>query len=147
MVVNYKPAGCQSVIPYLIITDADEELRFVKEVFHAKETHVSRNSEGRIMHAQVEIGDSVVMMGEAGEQWPAIPASIYIYVPDVDAAYKRALASGATSIREPADQFYGDRNCGVKGPNGVQWWITTHIEDVSEEELQRRMANASKRQA
>jgi PhnB protein len=147
MAVNYKPAETQNVIPYLVIPDADKELAFVKEVFGAKEVHVSRDPSGRIAHAQVKIGDSVVMMAQAIDQWPAQPAAIYIYIPDVDATHKRALANGASSIMEPADQFYGDRNSGVKDPNGVQWWMAAHIEDVSEEELKRRAAEVFKKRA
>jgi PhnB protein len=136
MAVSYKPAESQNVIPYLVVADAEKELAFVKEVLGAKEMHVSRDpGGGRIAHAQVTIGDSVVMMAQANEQWPSLPAAIYIYVPDVDVAYKRALAARAASVMQPADQFYGDRNGGVKDSNGVQWWMATHIEDVSSEEL------------
>lgn len=110
--------------------------------------HVSRDpGGGRIAHAQVTIGDSVVMMAQANEQWPSLPAAIYIYVPDVDVAYKRALAAGAASVMQPADQFYGDRNVGVKDSNGVQWWMATHIEDVSSEELERRATEAFQKPA
>ena len=146
MAVNYKPADNQNVIPYLVIPDPAKELEFVKQVFGAKEIHVSRD-QGRIMHATVKIGDSVVMMGQASQQFAALPAAIYIYVPDVDATYKRALATGAASVMEPADQFYGDRNGGVKDSNGVQWWMATHIEDVSNEELDRRATEAFKKRA
>jgi PhnB protein len=145
MAVNYKPAETQNVIPYLVVPDADKELAFVKEVFGAKEIRVSRDPSGRIMHAQVKIGDSMVMMAQANEHFAALTAAIYIYLPDVDAAHKRALASGAASMMEPADQFYGDRNSGVKDSNGVQWWIAAHIEDVSEEELNRRAAEVFKK--
>lgn len=147
MAVNYKPAETQSVIPYLVIPDADKELAFVKEVFGAKEVRVSRDLSGRIAHAQVKIGDSVVMMAQANEHFPPLTAAIYIYIPDVDVAHKRALAIGAASIMEPADQFYGDRNSGVKDSNCVQWWMAAHIEDVSEEELNRRAAEAFKKRA
>jgi len=145
MPVDYKPAGHQAVIPYLIIPNAGQELEFLGKVFHAKESHVSRDPQGHVVHATVAIGDSMIMMGEAGPQWPALPASVYVYVRDVDAAYQRALAAGATSVMQPADQFYGDRNCGVKDSNNVSWWIGTHIEDVPEAELQRRMTEAMKK--
>ncbi len=147
MAVSYKPADTQNVIPYLVVADPEKELAFVKGVFGAREMHVSRDPGGRIAHGQVKIGDSVVMMGQAGEQWPPLPSAIYLYLPDVDAAHERALAAGATSVMQPADQFYGDRNAGVKDSNGVQWWIATHIEDVSEEELQRRAVEAFEKRA
>jgi PhnB protein len=147
MAVSYKPSDTQSVIPYLVVPDAEKELAFVKEVFGAKEMHVFRDPTGRIAHAQVAIGDSVVMMAQANEQWPSLPAAIYIYVPDVDTAYNRALAAGAASVMQPADQFYGDRNGGVKNSNGVQWWMATHVEDVSSEELTRRATEVVKKPA
>jgi len=147
MPVDYKPAGHQAAIPYLQIPNAGQELEFLGKIFHARESHVSRDLQGRVIHATVSIGDSVIMLAEASPQWPALPASVYVYVRDVDAAYQRALAAGAVSIMPPADQFYGDRNCGVKDSNNVTWWISTHIEDVSEAELQRRMAEALKKRA
>jgi uncharacterized glyoxalase superfamily protein PhnB len=90
------------------------------------------------MHAEVKIGDSMVMVGEATDQWKPMPATIALYVEDTDAWYKRAPQAGATSVREPSDQFYGDRSAGVKDSAGNQWWIHTHIEDVPPEELQKR---------
>ncbi|HEY3129492.1 MAG TPA: VOC family protein [Acidobacteriota bacterium] len=146
MAVNYKPADHQNVIPYLVIPDAAKELEFVKQVFGAQEMHVSRD-QGRVMHATVKIGDSVLMMGQASQQFAALSAAIYVYVPDTDAAYKKALAAGATSVTQPADMFYGDRHGGVKDSNGVQWWIATHIEDVSNEELERRAKEAFQKRA
>jgi uncharacterized glyoxalase superfamily protein PhnB len=104
--------------------------------------------DGKVMHASLKIGDSMLMLGGAGDQWPAMPATVYVYVPDVDAAYKRALQAGAKSLREPQDQFYGDRTGGVADDQGNQWWIGTQIEVVSEEELQRRAQAAfTQRQA
>jgi PhnB protein len=147
MAVPYKPAGHQAVIPYLIIPDAEKALEFLSKVFRAKQAEVFRGPNGRVGHATVTIGDSVLMLGECGPQWPAQPASLYVYLTDVDAAYDRALAAGATSTMKPADQFYGDRNCGVKDSNDVTWWIATHIEDVSEAELQRRSAESMKKRA
>lgn len=138
MAVNFKPAGCQQVIPYLVLKDPEKTIVFVKKVFGATEAHISRTPQGQIMHASMKIGDSMLMMGGAGEHWPAMPATIYIYVPDVDAAYKRAVDAGAKSMREPQTQFYGDRSGGVVDDQGVQWWIGTQVEVVSEQELQRR---------
>jgi len=144
---SFKPAGCQQVIPYLIVKDPGKTVEFAKQVFGAKEAHVSRDPQGRIMHASLAIGDSMLMMGAAMEGFPPLPAMIYLYVPDVDAAYKRALAAGATTVREVADQFYGDRSGGVVDSNGTQWWIGTHIEDVSNEEIERRAQAAYKARA
>jgi PhnB protein len=87
------------------------------------------------MHAEVRIGDSVVMLSDAMGEWKLMPTSIYLYVNDADATYQRALQAGATPMMEPANQFYGDRQGSVKDPAGNYWWIATHIEDVSREEL------------
>jgi PhnB protein len=142
---NYKPTAYPSVIPYLVLSDADRELDFVKAVFGAKEMRVSRDPQGKIGHAEIRIGDSVVMLGQSSEQWPPSPAAIYVYVPDTDAAYERALKAGAASTWAPADQPYGDRNAGVKDSNGMQWWIATHLENVSEQEEARRRAAAAEK--
>jgi len=106
MAVSYKPADRQNVVPYLVVADADRELAFVKEVFGAKEVQVYRDPDRRIRHAELSIGDSVVMLAQSGEQWPPLPAAIYVYVPDVDAAYQRALKTVVSSPRPPADQPY-----------------------------------------
>jgi PhnB protein len=120
-----------------------KELAFVKQRSAASEAHVSRDPSGRIAHAQLAIGDSVVTMAPANEQWLSLLAAIYVYLPDVDSAYNRALAANAISTMQPADQFYGDPTAGVKNSNGVHWWIATHIEDVSSEELPRRASDTS----
>jgi hypothetical protein len=94
--------------------------------------------DGTIMHAEVRVSDSVVMMDEPMGEFTPRPGSLYVYVSDTDAVYKRALQAGATSLTEPADQFYGDRNASLQDPVGNQWWIATHQEDVSPEELAKR---------
>jgi PhnB protein len=97
-----------------------------------------KDPSGKIRYAEIQIGDSRVMMGEANEQWKAMPCAIYLYVRDADAAYQSALKAGATSIMEPANQFYGDRHGGVTDPTGNMWWIATHIEDVPPAEMEKR---------
>ena len=139
--MNYKPDGHQSVIPYIMVKSVDKLLDFLVEVFEAKVTERMARPDGSVMHASVTIDDSVVMMGEPHEpQFGVMPASLYIYVRDTDATYKRGLAAGAVSVMEPADQFYGDRNAGVKDSLGNVFWIGTHFEDVAPEELERRAA-------
>jgi PhnB protein len=138
MAKSFIPEGYPQVSPYLIVSDPAKLIEFTVNVFGAKETRRHEDDKGRIAHAEVRIGDSVIMMGGATEQWPAAPAAMYIYVEDTDAAYKRGLESGATSLQEPADQFYGDRSAGVKDAFGNQWFIGTHIEKISEEEMARR---------
>lgn len=92
------------------------------------------------MHAELRIGDSIVMLGDVAGEFKPMRSTIHLYVNDADTVYRRALQAGATSVREPADQFYGDRNAGVEDPCGNFWWIATHKEDVSPEELERRAA-------
>ncbi len=94
--------------------------------------------DGTVRHGEVRIGDSIVMVGEASAQHKPMPTTLYLYVTDTDATYRRAIQAGATSLTEPADQFYGDRNAGVEDPCGNQWWIATHVEDVAPEEMKRR---------
>ena len=140
MAVNPVPDGFHTVTPYLVVSGAARLIEFLERAFDGKATVCSTKPDGTIGHAEVRIGDSAIMMGEACGEWKALPCAIYLYVPDTDAVYRRALEAGATSIMEPADQFYGDRNAGVKDPCGNLWWIATHIEDVSPEELKRRAA-------
>jgi uncharacterized glyoxalase superfamily protein PhnB len=90
------------------------------------------------MHAELRLGDSLVMIAEASAQYGPFPAMLHLYLEDVDAVYRRALAAGAAALQEPADQFYGDRTAGVRDAFGNTWWLATHIEDVPLEEMQRR---------
>jgi PhnB protein len=113
----------RTVTPYLIVTDADAELRFLTTAFGATEKHVSRRDDGAVMHAEVTIGDSLVMLGQGSSQWPPKPAALYLWVPDVDGTYATALAAGATSESAPEDKPYGHRNAGVIDANGITWWI------------------------
>jgi uncharacterized glyoxalase superfamily protein PhnB len=144
MAVKPIPDGYHTATPYLVVEDVDQLIDFLKEAFDALETERIPGPDGSPTHAEVQIGDSRVMMGSArGERGP-IPAMVYIYTEDCDAAYRRALKAGAESVMEPEDQFYGDRNAGVKGPQGNHWWIATHVEDVSRDELQRRAAEKAR---
>ena len=138
MATKFIPEGYPQVSPYLIVDEPAALIQFITDVFGGKETRRHEDDKGRIGHAEVRIGDSVIMMGGATEKWPAAPAAMYVYVEDTDAAYQRGLAAGATSLQEPADQFYGDRTAGVRDRFGNQWFIGTHIEAMSEEEMTRR---------
>jgi uncharacterized glyoxalase superfamily protein PhnB len=140
MSVKPIPEGYQRVIPYLVVERAAPLIAFLQSVFDGVLVERMEAPDGRIMHAEVRVGDSIVMLGEAKEGFPPRPCSLYVYVEDVDAAYRRALHAGASSLMEPADQFYGDRNAGVVDAEGTQWWIGARVEDVPPEELQRRAA-------
>jgi len=145
MAVKPIPEGYQSVIPYLVATDAAALLQFFKSALGAREHEVMRYPDGRIWHADVIVGDSHVMFSQATDRHPAMPCSIYMYVADTDAAYRKAIVAGATSVMEPANQFYGDRNAGVKDSNGNFWYFGTHVEDVSPEEMRRRQQEEAKK--
>ena len=136
---NPIPEGHRTVTPFLRVADAARLIDFMKQAFAATEAFRMDGPDGSVAHAEVKIGDSLVMIGQAPAD-QAMQSMLHLYVPDTDAVYKSALAAGATSIREPADQFYGDRSAGVRDAQGNEWWMATHIEDVSQEEMERRMA-------
>ena len=138
MAVKPIPDGYHTVTPYLIVEGADTCIEFLENAFGAKVRFRMARSDGTVGHAEVEIGDSVVMIGDVGAPASPMSASIHLYVEDCDATYRRALDAGGASLREPEDMFYGDRTAGVKDPAGNQWWLATHIEDVSEEEIAKR---------
>lgn len=141
MAVKPIPDGYHSITPYLVVPGAMKLIDFLKRGLGATVTEgPMTRPDGAVMHAEVRIGDSIVMMGEPMGDMPAMPATLYLYVPDVDAVYRQAIAAGGTSMREPADMFYGDRHGSVKDPSGNIWSIATHIEDVPREELARRAA-------
>jgi len=138
--VKAIPDGYHAVTPYLTVGDAAKLLEFMKAAFNATVPELMKDENGNVRHAEAQIGDSRLMVGQARDEWKPRPATLYLYVENTDETYKRALAAGATSLMEPADQFYGDRNAGVEDAQGNWWWIATHIEDVTPEEIERRMA-------
>jgi PhnB protein len=137
------PDGYHTVQPYLYFKNTAEAITFYSKAFGATERMRLNNKDGRIGHAEINIGDSCIMMADehpeigahSTEHYGGAPMSLMIYVEDCDAVYKRALDAGAKSLREPADQFYGDRMAGVADPFGFHWFIGTHIKDVSMEEM------------
>ena len=132
------------VIPYLIIKDVVKMQKFLKNVFDANIIETMTLPDGSVNHGEVRIGDSVIMMGKASDDYPPKPAMIYIYVENVDEVFKKALSLGAKSIMEPADMFYGDRNGGFEDEQGISWWVATHVKDVSKEEMQKLNAERAK---
>ncbi|MDA1190582.1 MAG: VOC family protein [Candidatus Poribacteria bacterium] len=147
MPVQPIPEGYHSVTPYLIVTGVKALIEFLEKAFDAKRRGVHEMPDGTVMHAEMQIGNSIVMMAEAQGEYPHQPTTLHLYVPDVDATYKQAVAAGGVSVREPEDQFYGDRSSGVKDPSGNSWWIATHVEDVSPEEMERRAREWSESQS
>jgi len=144
MAVKAIPDGYHSLTPYLTVEGAAQLIDFLKQAFGAVERHRSTRPDGTVWHAELSVGNSPLMIAEATDMWKPMPTAIYFYLDDVDAAYKRALAAGATSIMPPSDQFYGDRMGGVLDPSKNMWWLATHIEDVSREEMARRQEAAAK---
>jgi PhnB protein len=132
------PEGYYTVTPWIISRDTAKLLDFVKKAFGAAELGRVYNEDGTIGHAEVRIGDSVVMMFDAKEEWPDTPAFLRLYVEDCDAEYQQALKAGATSVTKPTNMPWGDRVCRVSDPLGNLWWIMTRIEDVSSEEEEKR---------
>lgn len=148
MPVKPVPEGYHTVTPYLIVHDAGRAIAFYKQAFGATERMRFEMPGGKIGHAEVQIGDSVVMLAdefpEMGARSPqsigGSPVGICLYVEDVDSVFNQATRAGAEVVRPLADQFYGDRSATLKDPFGHQWTIATHKEDVSPEEMKRRQA-------
>ena len=140
------PEGYRNVTPYLIVDEAAKAIDFYRKVFKAKERMRMPAPGGRIGHAELEFGDSVVMLADENPEMNArsprsvggSPISLLLYVEDVDATVDRAVAAGAKLKRPVADQFYGDRTGGIEDPFGHQWYLATHVEDVSPEEMRKR---------
>ncbi len=138
MAVKPIPEGYHTVTPYMTVPDLLRMLDFAKAAFGAHVYEAIADDTGTVRHAEMQIGDSRVMVGQARAEHPANQSRLYLYVENTDEVYARAIAAGAKSIMEPSDQFYGDRNAGIEDPQGNQWWIATHVEDVSPAEMERR---------
>lgn len=138
MSVKAIPEGYQTVTPYLAVHGAAALIAFLQRAFDAHERQRHALPDGRIINAQLRVGDSMMLIADAAPDRPPAPAMFYMYVEDVDGAYRKAVLAGGTSFREPADQFYGDRIAAVEDPCGNQWFLASHREDMTEEELVRR---------
>jgi PhnB protein len=145
------PEGYHSVTPYLCVKGAAQAIEFYKKAFSTIERMRIAHPDGRVSHAELQVGDSMIMLSdefpEMGARSPqslgGSPVSIHLYVEDVDAIFYQAAAAGAKVKRPVADQFYGDRLGGVEDPFGHIWWISTHKEDLSPQEIERRVALAN----
>ena len=141
------PAGHHTVAPYLAIKNALSALEFYKKAFGAIETYKLIVPDGRLGHAEIRLGNSLIMLsdefpefgGKAPESLGGSPVSIHLYVEDVDAFAEKAVAAGARELKPVADQFYGDRSGQLQDPYGHLWWVATHKEDVAPEEMQKRV--------
>jgi PhnB protein len=123
----YKPEGYNSVSPYLIVDGAARTIEFLQRAFGAVELRRFPDPSGKVVHAEVRIDDTVVMLADSAEGWPPVPSHVHVYVRDVDAIYKRALEAGASSIQEPVKKEDEDKRSGVKDAGGTTWWISTRV--------------------
>lgn len=125
---SYKPPDYSTVSPYLIVNGASETIAFLSSVFGATELRRFPDTHGKISHAEVRLEDTVLMLADSAEGWQAIPTHVHIYVPNVDATYKRAIEAGAVSVQEPVKKEDADKRGGVKDAGGTTWWIATKID-------------------
>jgi PhnB protein len=145
MPVKPIPEGFHSATPCMVVQGAAQLMDFIKQAFDAKERSRIFGPGGGLMHGEVQIGDSIIMLNDPMQGGP-MPTAIYLYVKDVDATYKRAVAAGAISQMEPADMFWGDRMAHIKDPFGNMWSIATHKEDLPPEEQAKRAEAFFKKQ-
>lgn len=142
---NYIPAGFHTATPYLIVNDGARALEFYKQAFNATIINFDATPDGKFMNAEIRIGTSPVMIGQhaeiASDNEPLPLVSIYLYVEDADALAAQAIAAGAQEIYPVSDKFYGNREGGIRDPFGITWWIATHMEDLTPEEIAERAAN------
>ena len=124
----FKPKGYNSLSPYLISNDGQKLIDFATAAFGGVETRRFNLKNGKIMHAEVKIDDTIIMLADEGDGFPAYPISLHLYVPDVDATYAKALAAGGTAVQEPINKDDPDKRGGVKDPTGNIWWVSTQID-------------------
>lgn len=148
MTVKPIPDDYHKVTPYLIIHGVDKIIDFLAKAFDAELKYRFERPDGSVMHAELRMGDSAVMLGEPTGDFTPMPGSIYLYSEDCDSAYQRALDAGAASVMEPMDMHHaGERYGGVRDMSGNIWWIATHIEDMSTEEMEKRIKEFLKKQS
>ena len=151
MKTSYVPAGHHSVTAYLIVKGAAQAIEFYKKAFGATEGLRLNGPGGKVMHAELKIGDSHIMLADEFPEMEALspqtvggsPVSLVLYVPDADGATDRAVAAGAKILRPIKDQFYGDRSATIADPFGHKWTIATHLEDLTAQEIEKRAAGMS----
>ena len=123
----FKPESYNSVSPYLVVDGAQATMDFLVTVFGAERLRIVPGDEGRLRHAEVRIDDTVVMLADALEGWPAVPAHVHVYVPDVDAIFRRAVEAGATVVQEPVRKGDPDKRGGFRDAGGTTWWVAQEM--------------------
>jgi PhnB protein len=136
--VNAVPKGYHSVTPYLVVDNAAGLIEFIEKAFNGKLTFKTLHDDNRIMHATVTIGDSTIMISDTMEGMEAHTAMLYLYLENVDEIYQQAIDAKSTSVSKPRDEFYGDRVAAVKDSWGNVWWIATHVENLDQQEMEKR---------
>lgn len=134
------PERTSVVCPYLIVNSVEKQIDFLREVFNAEVGESVKQPDGQVMHGEVRIGDTTIMMGKANEKFPAMQNMNYVFVQNADKTYGKAIDYGAEHLMEPEDRFYGIREGGVKDVHGNTWWIAQFLEKVSSEELQQKLS-------
>lgn len=122
-----KPDNYSTVSPYLIVNDAAQTITFMAEVFGASELRRFSDAEGKVMHAEVRLDDTVIMVADSADNWPSVASHVHVYVADVDSTYQQALEAGALSVQAPVQKEDADRRGGVKDAGGTTWWIATMV--------------------
>jgi PhnB protein len=141
--VKHIPDGFHAVTPYLTVKDAGQAIDFYKRAFGARERMRMPMPDGKVAHAELQIGDSIIMLGEeCPEHGSVSPVGLALYVDSVDNTFERAVEAGASAKEAPEDKFWGDRAGSVTDPFGHKWMLLTHVEDVPPEEMKKRMAEA-----
>jgi PhnB protein len=138
-IVKAIPEGFHTVTPFLVPENATKFISFLEKAFGGDLTYMMKHEGGQVMHATVKVGDSILMVTDATDSLRPKPTMLYLYVEDVDTAYKKAVNAGGISKREPMDEFYGDRSACIEDPWGNTWWIATHVENVDEDEMKERV--------
>jgi PhnB protein len=139
MTVQPIPEGFHALTPIVAVKEVMRLIDFLKAAFGAVELLKIHAPDGSVMHAELKIGDSILMLGEAGETCLVTTATLYLYVPDVDTTYRAGLDAGGESMEEPATRFWGDRMATIRDFAGNKWMVATHLEDVDSDELMRRV--------
>jgi uncharacterized glyoxalase superfamily protein PhnB len=136
---NYIPEGRSTICPFLVVDNINIQIGFLKDVFNAELVDQLVDELGNIRHCELKIGDVVLMIGPSNTDYPARKSLNYVYVPDADNVFNKAIENGAKSFMEPSSKFYGIRDGAFTDPNGNEWWIAAQIEKLSGEEIQKRM--------
>lgn len=128
MTASYKPEDYTTASPYLIVDGAAGTIEFLERVFGAVELRRFPDDSRRLMHAEVRLDDTVLMLADSTDEWPPIPSYVHVYVPDVDETYRRALEAGAEPVQEPVKKEDEDKRGGIRDSGGTTWWIATRTE-------------------